>query len=194
MSELRFDVVSSAGQTYELIPNGTEIPITAANFKQYCSNYRQYRLKEFQRQIDLIRQGLCSVIPSYYLNIFTAHELEESVCGKGQIDVEFLKRNTLYGGEDNQDSPHIQRFWTVLNEMFDDDQRKLFLIFVWGRSTLPRRDEDFHSKFIISSYYIYDDGDVDKTLPSKYKTSNHRKTNFHLIYRIYHFDTIFTML
>jgi hypothetical protein len=166
MSELRFDVVSSSGKSYELIPGGTDIPITASNIKHYCSCYRQYRLNEFNRQIDLIREGLCSIIPSYYLNLFTANELEESVCGKGRIDVEILKRNTSYSGEYNQNSAPIGRLWTVLNDMFTDDQKKLFLIFVWGRSTLPTRDEDFQNKFTVGPFDV-DENQVDRALPRK---------------------------
>ncbi|CAF0748456.1 unnamed protein product [Adineta steineri] len=165
MSELRFDVVSSSGQSYELIPNGSEISITASNFKKYCSLYRQYRLNEFNRQINLIRDGLYSIIPCYYLNLFTPTELEEAVCGKGRIDIEILKRNTYYGGEYSQESSTMELFWTVLNEMFTDEQRKLFLIFVWGRSTLPTRDEDFHTKFTITKLDLYEDENVDKILP-----------------------------
>ncbi|CAF3798077.1 unnamed protein product [Rotaria sordida] len=41
---------------------------------------------------------------------------------------------------------------------------KLSLIFVWNRSTLPIRDEDFQSKFIITSYDVYQ-GEIDQTLP-----------------------------
>ena len=52
MDELRFDVVSSSGETYELIPGGKNVPITTDNFRQYCSYYREYRLSEFNRQID----------------------------------------------------------------------------------------------------------------------------------------------
>ena len=48
-------------------------------------------------RLILVRQGLYSVIPCYYLSLFTANELEEAVCGNGQIDVELLKRNTAYG-------------------------------------------------------------------------------------------------
>ncbi|CAF1287564.1 unnamed protein product [Didymodactylos carnosus] len=166
MSELRFDVVSSAGQTYELVPGGMEIPITAANFKEYCTYYREYRLNEFCRQIEFIRQGLWSIVPCNFLSLFTASELEEAVCGKGQFDVELLKRNTYYDSDNSQDLPHIQRFWTVLSEMFNDEQKKSFLTFVWGRSTLPSRDEDFTSKFKINAYYT-SSGEVDKALPRK---------------------------
>ncbi|CAF2939168.1 unnamed protein product [Rotaria sp. Silwood2] len=164
MDELQFDVVSSSGETYELISNGSNIPITIDNFKYYCSCYRQYRLNEFNRQIDFIQQGLYTIIPSYYLSLLTAKELEQAVCGKDQIDIEFLKRNTLYEGGYNQNSSPIERFWTVLSEMFNDDQKKLLLIFVWGRSTLPIRDEDFSSKFIINTYDVYQ-GEVDQVLP-----------------------------
>ncbi|CAF0859852.1 unnamed protein product [Rotaria sordida] len=163
MSELRFDIVSSAGQTYELIPGGAEIPITSDNLKQYCAYYCAYRLNEFHRQIEFIRQGLYNIVPSYYLSLFTASSLEEAVCGKGQMDIELLKRNTNYKNA-SEDSPHIQRFWKVLSELFDDDQRKLFLIFVWGRSILPSRDEEFTSRFTINPYYI-SNGEVDKVLP-----------------------------
>ncbi|CAF0744045.1 unnamed protein product [Didymodactylos carnosus] len=164
LDELRFEVISSAGQTYELVPDGRKIPITVSNFKEYCTSYREYRLNEFHRQIEFIRQGLYSVVPGYFLSLFTAGELEESVCGKGEMDVELLKRNTSYGGDCTQDSPCIQRFWTVLSEMFTEEQKKLFLKFVWGRCTLPSQDTDFTSKFTINPYDI-SSGPVDGALP-----------------------------
>ncbi|UJR17648.1 hypothetical protein I4U23_004544 [Adineta vaga] len=165
LSDSRFDVVSSSGQTYELIPHGTDISITMANLNRYCSCYRQYRLHEFDRQMNLIREGLYSIIPSYYLSLFTANELEEAVCGKNGINIELLKRNTYYTGGYEPDSPVIQLFWQVLTESFTDDQKKLFLIFVWRRSTLPIRDEDFQSKFVIVKFDIIDEEQIDKTLP-----------------------------
>ncbi|CAF1253694.1 unnamed protein product [Rotaria sordida] len=165
MSELRFDVISSSGQTYELIPGGQDIQVTPRNFAEYCIRYREYRLNEFYRPIEYIRQGLCSIVPYDVLTLFTANELEEAVCGKGEIDVLLLKRNTIYRGNYNENSPHIQRFWTVLNEMFDETQKKLFLIFVWGRSTLPRLDKDFTSKFIIQTISHDDNHETDQMLP-----------------------------
>ncbi|CAF3908169.1 unnamed protein product, partial [Rotaria magnacalcarata] len=168
MTEITFDVVSSTGQTYELIPGGFHIPITAANFEDYCMRYRQYRINEFYRQIEFIRQGLFSVVPRAYLTLFTAYELEETVCGKGFIDIQMLKRHTDYR-KDDESSPRIQRFWSVLSEMFSEELRKLFLIFVWGRSTLPYRDEDFSTNFVIT--HLETSGNVDEALPRSYTCS-----------------------
>lgn len=163
MSEFRFDIISSSGQTYELIPGGKDISITADNFKEYCAQYREYRLNEFRQQIEFIRQGLLSVIPNDYLTLLTSTELEESVCGKDQIDIELLKRNSncTASGPEVQ---YIQRFWKIFTEIFNDEQRKLLLQFVWGRNTLPSRDEDFPEKFTVS-LLIYNESQADRMLP-----------------------------
>ncbi|CAF4814854.1 unnamed protein product, partial [Rotaria sp. Silwood1] len=146
LDELRFEVLSSNGQTYELVPNGKNIPITLSNFKDYCSYYREYRLNEFYRQIDCIRQGLYSVIPGYFLSLFTANELEEMICGKGEMDVELLKRNTIY------------EKYSMKN------RKKMFLKFVWGRCTLPNCDDDFETKFHIEPYILSNEL-IDGALP-----------------------------
>ncbi|CAF2960714.1 unnamed protein product, partial [Rotaria sp. Silwood2] len=164
LDELRYEVVSSNGQTYELVPNGKNIPITIANYKDYCASYREYRLNEFHRQIEYIRQGLYSTVPGYFLSLFTANEIEELVCGKGEMDVDFLRRNTVYSGRYNQNLPVIQHFWTILRSMFNEEQRKLFLKFVWGRCTLPSCDDDFETKFHIEPYNQPREL-IDKTLP-----------------------------
>ncbi|CAF3819369.1 unnamed protein product [Rotaria sp. Silwood1] len=165
MTELTYDVVSSTGQIYELISGGFHIRITAPNFEDYCMHYRQYRINEFYRQIEFIRQGLYSVVPWAYLTLFTAHKLEEVVCGKGYIDIEMLKRHTDYDG-DHESSPHIQQFWSVLSDMFSEEQKKLFLIFVWRRSTLPYSDNDFSTNFTIA--HLETSGNVDEALPRSY--------------------------
>ncbi|CAF4783793.1 unnamed protein product, partial [Rotaria sp. Silwood2] len=47
--------------------------------------------------------------------------------------------------------------------MFSEEQKKLFLIFVWGRSTLRYRDEDFSMNFEITD--LETSGNVDEALP-----------------------------
>lgn len=164
--ELRFEVVSSNGEVFDMIPDGHSIPVTMMNFSAYSQHYRHYRLHEFDRQIECIRQGLYSVVPGFFLSLFTAHQLEEAVCGKGEIDVALLKRHTTYGGEYSVNSPYIQRFWTVLGQMFSEEQKKLYLRFVWGRSTLPRQDEDFTSSMTINPFDT-SHSSADKALPSR---------------------------
>ena len=132
-------------------------------------HYRQYRINEFHRQIEFIREGLYSIVPCGYMTLLTAHELEQAVCGKGYIDIEMLKRNTRYGTY-QESLPVIQQFWSVLSEMFSEEQKKQFLIFVWGRGTLPYRDEDYSSKFIITR--LVPTGDVDEALPSKFPSKS----------------------
>ncbi|CAF2856854.1 unnamed protein product [Rotaria sp. Silwood2] len=101
--DTRFEGISEAGEIYEVVPGDQKIPITASYFKEYCKIYRQ---------IEFIRQGLYSIIPGYFLSLFTAIELEEVVYGKGKMDMDLLKRNTIYGEHYNQNSLCIQYFWT----------------------------------------------------------------------------------
>lgn len=58
------------------------------------------------------------------------------VVGRADINVGLLKMNTEYGEGFTEKSPAIQFFWNVLNS-FSDEERELYLKFVWGRSRLP---------------------------------------------------------
>jgi hypothetical protein len=68
----------------------------------------------------------------------------------------------------NLESPYIQRFWNVLTEMLNEEQKKIFLKFVWGRNALPTKHEDFTEKFSIN-LIIRNESEVDiRMFPSKY--------------------------
>ena len=141
LDEVRFEVVNSTGSTYELTPGGSDTPITLTNFSQYCSSYRQYRLEEFQRQIQFIRQG-----------------------------------------NFDENHPLMQRFWNVFCDKLNDEQRRLFLLFASGRSTLPKRDEDFSSKFSITRYPVYnEDTNVDQLLPRTFLSLS----TLHILYCVF---------
>ncbi|CAF0988983.1 unnamed protein product [Didymodactylos carnosus] len=127
MSELHFGIVGSNMQTYELVPNGSTIPITVANHKEYCLKYCEYRLQEFNKQVNYIRQGLYSVVSWPMLALYTPSELEEVVCGKPITDVDLLKQQTEYRcSTDHHNAPYIKRFWTVLKGKLDEDQKNYF--------------------------------------------------------------------
>ncbi|CAF3346877.1 unnamed protein product [Rotaria socialis] len=164
MNDLRFEIMSSAGYMYELMPDGKAIRVTVNNFTEYCIRYHEYHFNEFRRQIEYIRQGLCSIVPNSFMTFLTVNELEDAVCGKGHIDIELLKRNTQYSNCKN-DTPFIQQFWKILSEMFNEEQKKLFLKFVWGRNTLPSCDEEFTQKFSIIVLTNRASFELDRTLP-----------------------------
>jgi hypothetical protein len=45
------------------------------------------------------------------------------VCGRVEVDLELLKRNTKYGGNDwNENSQVIKWFWEVMEEMNNTDR------------------------------------------------------------------------
>lgn len=83
-----------------------------------------------------IDRGLATQIPRHFLKLFTASELKVIVVGRADINVGLLKLNTEYGEGFTEQSPAIQFFWNVLNS-FSDEERELYLKFVWGRSRLP---------------------------------------------------------
>jgi len=133
--QLNFTVYAHKKEREELIPNGKNIYVTWENRYDYVSRVIEYKLAEGQIQLELIKEGLASIIPPDVLLLFTWQQLELTICGSPSIDIRLLKDSTVY--EDvHPDEPHINYFWQVLEE-FDHDQRSKFLQFVWARTRLP---------------------------------------------------------
>jgi E3 ubiquitin-protein ligase HERC2 len=138
---------NSLGIQVELLPNGANIAVTDENYAEYKQLLLEFRVKEFDLQLGAIRKGLSAVAPVQLLSLFTWPELENMVCGKNEIDIEFLKANTKYRGVEEK-SEHARFFWEMLTE-FSHAQRQLFLRFVWGQSRLPASQAQFTQKFEI---------------------------------------------
>merc|ERR1712071_182054 len=100
-----------------------------------------------QRMLNSFVDGMSSVIPTEIFNIFTGHEVQDKICGNPEVDVGLLQRVVEYEGYE-KDSPIITYFWEVLREM-SNQERKLFLQFVWARSRLPMKESDFDAPFKI---------------------------------------------
>ena len=62
-------------------------------------------------------------------------QVESRACGEKTVDIDKLMSITSYQSC-NANSPIIKRFWRVFED-FDDEQRQMYLKFVWGRSRLP---------------------------------------------------------
>jgi len=117
------------------------------------------RLKESAKQIKAIQKGLNAVVPIRMLTLFSWYDLELLVCGNPLIDIEALYRHTIYSGNLQASSPLVQYLFEALRS-FNQEERQLFLRFVWGRNRLPSSDGDWSQQFTVNQL----NGD-DKTLP-----------------------------
>ena len=99
-------------------------------------------MKEFELQFNAIREGLLSYIPYSFLSIYTVEALEDKICGSPIIDVNFLKRTTVYNGYRETDLT-IQHFWDVMNE-FSQKQLREYVRFAWGRSRFTKFENETH--------------------------------------------------
>jgi len=131
------DTVSVPGSpvqtiTRELIPNGSNTPVTNENRTFYIAYVARHRLQIQPRyQTAAFLKGLGQIINPSWLSMFNQSELQTLIGGESsQIDIDDLRRNTLYGGvyeigDDGLEHPTIQMFWYVMKELKDEDRRKV---------------------------------------------------------------------
>ncbi|CRL02239.1 CLUMA_CG015120, isoform A [Clunio marinus] len=161
--ELPFSTPSAKGHEVFLSTKYTHI--TPENRQEYVKLALNYRLHEFDEQIKAVRDGMSKVIPVPLLSLFSASELQEMVCGSPDIPLGLLKTVATYKGIDST-SPLVQWFWEVMEE-FTNQERSLFLRFVWGRTRLPRSIADFRGRdFVLQVLDKYNP--PDHFLPESY--------------------------
>ena len=147
---MMFTTVSSDYRTIQLCPNGDKKPVVFSNREEYCDLVIQYRLHEYDRQVDAIRHGLGSIIPLSTLSVLSWRDLELRICGDNDVDIEMLKLETEYSGC-NTDDPHIQYFWQAISS-FTNEQKQKLVTFIWARSRLPLT-RPFENKFKIQAHH-----------------------------------------
>ena len=145
-SDLPFSTPSSAGNDIQLSSKRTKI--TPDNRLEYVRLALNFRLREFDEQVRWVREGMARVIPVPLLSLFNGYELETMACGSPDIPLDLLKSVSSY--KNIEPSSHlIKWFWEVMEEL-SNEERSLFLRFVWGRTRLPRTFADFRGRdFVI---------------------------------------------
>ena len=93
-----FTVNSCTGQVVELVGKGAEMAVTVDDADTFARLALNYRLHEFEAQVDAIRRGFADVVPARVLSLCSFQELELMTCGDPTIDVELLKVKTTYHG------------------------------------------------------------------------------------------------
>eukprot|EP00960_Hanusia_phi_P063027 765337-Hanusia_phi.AAC.2 len=134
---LVWTVRSISGKVFELVKGGSTRPVLYSEREQYAKEATSFRLQEFDKAIDAMREGLGQNVPLLMLPLLTYRELMVRVCGEVTVDLDVLKsivKNKL----DVSDAETVMGWiWSTLEE-FSNEERKQFLGFVWGRERLPR--------------------------------------------------------
>jgi ubiquitin-protein ligase E3 C len=129
--------------TKDLKPDGANTPVTNQNRLVYISYMARHRLQnQPYLQTTAFLRGLSTMIQPSWLSMFNQSELQTLISGtRTQIDIEDLRRNTIYGGtyvigDDGLEHPTIQLLWKVMKEM-SDDERRAVLKFVTSTPRAP---------------------------------------------------------
>lgn len=133
------DYADSEGnvRTRDLIRNGSEVPVTKANYLRYIYEVANFKLNtSIRTQTDAFLGGLYQLIDPSWVSMFNADELQMLISGgHANVDVWDLKTHTNYGGYLDTDQT-IKDFWTVF-ESFEEEDKRLLLKFVTSVSKAP---------------------------------------------------------
>ena len=149
--QLNFVIKNSNENDIVLKPDGEKIHVNFDNLKEYISLSKKMRTNEFITQIEYIKNGFNSVIPSSIFQVLNWRQLEEMVCGKNKLDIRDLKKHTKYEGFKENDEI-IKWFWEWLGECNDHEQ-SLYLKFVSGRARLPKETDFKYEHIIVKNDY-----------------------------------------
>lgn len=125
-----FSVISSCREPVDLLPGGSRVQVTWDDKESYANAVESYRLREFAPVCAAVLRGVATILPAPTLALFTWRELRTLVCGKPTVDIDLLRRRTIYGDGCQATDAHVAYFWDVLSE-FTDEQKSSFLRFVW---------------------------------------------------------------
>ncbi|KAJ8508844.1 hypothetical protein ONZ45_g8914 [Pleurotus djamor] len=150
-------------KTIDLIPNGSNTPVTKENRLLYIYLVSHYRLsKQIKLQSEAFFEGIMDMIDPKWLRMFNQQELQILLGGVNTpIDVDDLRANTVYGGLYDEKHPTIVAFWKVV-ETFDHDQRRALLRFVSSCSRPPL----LGFKELVPNFSIRDAGTNEARLPT----------------------------
>ena len=126
--------------TVELIPGGSNIPVTKENVIQYIHLVSHQRMNiAGARQTHAFLKGFRDLIPAPWVRLFSAYEFQKLISGddavKG-IDVKGMMAVMRYSGGFHPSQPIVHWLWEIVDEMTPEQQRK-FLKFMTSCSRQP---------------------------------------------------------
>ena len=85
---LTFAVQDSAGNEVELLPSGSQVPVTFANRLKFYDLALEYRMTEWKQAAEAIAAGVYALVPQKALSLFTWEQLERAVKGVPEVPME----------------------------------------------------------------------------------------------------------
>ena len=131
---------SIAGEEVELVNGGKNIQLDFNNRLEYIQLIKAFRTKELEckEKMNCILAGLYTILPMGYIRgVFTWKEFQLKVCGSNDIDLNLLKKYTMYQVGISEDDRHIQDFWTVLFSL-SSQQLTTFIKFACNQERIPK--------------------------------------------------------
>ena len=125
--------------TEELIPGGSEMPVTDQNKLQYVHLMADWHTnKKVGNSVRAFGAGLSQIIPISWLRLFNPKELNALLTGGEGLDIdhEDLRKHTVYKSGYSEYSLVVRSFWRVVAG-FSPEERAALLKFVTSCSRPP---------------------------------------------------------
>ncbi|XP_069353493.1 ubiquitin-protein ligase E3B [Eulemur rufifrons] len=154
---------------HELIPGGKTIPVTNENKISYIHLMAHFRMHtQIKNQTAALISGFRSIIKPDWIRMFSTPELQRLISGdNAEMDLEDLKRHTVYYGGFHGSHRVIIWLWDILASDFTPEERAMFLKFVTSCSRPPLLGFAYlKPPFSIRCVEVSDDQDTGDTLGS----------------------------
>ncbi|XP_054852100.1 ubiquitin-protein ligase E3B isoform X2 [Eublepharis macularius] len=154
---------------HELVPGGKTMPVTNENKISYIHLMAHFRMHtQIKSQTAALISGFRSIIKPEWIRMFSAPELQRLISGdNAEIDLEDLKKHTVYYGGFHGSHRVIIWLWDILANDFSPDERAMFLKFVTSCSRPPLLGFAYlKPPFSIRCVEVSDDQDTGDTLGS----------------------------
>ena len=97
--EVEFSTQTGERIPFELKPNGSSIPVTNENCREYVELYIQAFFESIPEvPFSAFKEGFDAVLAGSAIEIFRPDELAELICGSPTLDFNDLEANTQYDG------------------------------------------------------------------------------------------------
>ncbi|XP_065322106.1 E3 ubiquitin-protein ligase UBR5-like isoform X2 [Gordionus sp. m RMFG-2023] len=147
LEETLADNQNHATITVDLIPGGSNLPVTPYNVQEYVEAYVRYKMEgAIDKALENIKLGVFDVLPKNAFDGLTPEDLRLLLNGIGEFKIETLMSYTTFNDECGASQDKIiyfrKWFWSILDKMTSAEKQDL-LYFWMSTSCLPSSKDGF---------------------------------------------------